>query len=292
MTVADIAAALGGGYRSGEWHRCRCPVHQSNGATLALMDGPRGLIVKCWGGCDPRSVLAELRRLGLLDDDGAQPIAPPDPAEIERRRAAEERDRQRRIANAYWLWSETERANWLVETYLGGRIILCPIPETIRLHRALRHKEANCRRPAMVAAVEHAEHGFVGLHCTYLSPNGEGKATAIEPVKRFIGPVGGGAVRLAPAADTVAVCEGIETSLSYMEATGTPTWAALSAGGIRSLILPPEIRNVIIACDPDPVGLLAARAAARRWVGEGRQVSIARPPGKLDFNDLALARLG
>ena len=71
-------------------------------------------------------------------------------------------------------------------------------------------------------------------------PNGEGKAKAIEPVKRFIGPVGGGAVRLAPAVDTVAVCEGIETGLSYMEATGTPTWAALSARGIRSLILPDE----------------------------------------------------
>ena len=130
------------------------------------------------------------------------------------------------------------------------------------------------------------------LHCTYLAANGEGKATAIEPVKRFIGPVGGGAVRLAPATDTIAVCEGIETGLSYMEATGTPTWAALSAGGIRALILPEHVRTVVIACDPDPVGIMAARAAARRWLAEGRRVSICRPPLGLDFNDLAREALG
>ena len=216
----------------------------------------------------------------------------PSPEEAERQRKADARDRAKRITAARWLWSETEPANWIIETYLGGRIILCPIPETIRLHRALRHRESGCCRPAMVGAVEHAEHGFVGVHCTYLAPDGSAKAAAMEPVKRFIGPVGGGAVRLAPADDTVVVSEGIETGLSYMEATGTPTWCALSAGGIKALILPPEIRNVIIAADPDPAGILAARAAARRWLAEGRGVSIARPPLGLDFNDLARAMLG
>jgi integrase len=34
---------------------------------LALRDGNRGLIVKCWAGCDPRDVLAELRRRELND---------------------------------------------------------------------------------------------------------------------------------------------------------------------------------------------------------------------------------
>ena len=56
-----------------------------------------------------------------------------------------------------------------------------------------------------------------------------------------------------------------------MEHTGTPTWAALSAGGIRALILPDEVQHVVIAADPDPVGIMAARAAARRWLAEGRQ---------------------
>jgi hypothetical protein len=51
MLAAEIAAALGGGYRSGGWDRSHCPVHQSGGATLALRDSPRGLIVHCHAGC-------------------------------------------------------------------------------------------------------------------------------------------------------------------------------------------------------------------------------------------------
>lgn len=70
MIAAMIATAIGGTYRSGEWSRCRCPVHQSFGATLALRDGLRGLIVHCHTGCSADDVLAKLRRRGLLDRVG------------------------------------------------------------------------------------------------------------------------------------------------------------------------------------------------------------------------------
>jgi hypothetical protein len=287
MTAAaeSIACALGAAYRSGAWWRCRCPVHHSNSATLAVRDAPKGgLQVRCFAGCRTSAIMTELRRRGLV---GGEPAAPDPEAE-----QAALRDRNRRIKTAGWIWGETEPANYLIETYLGGRLILDPIPATIRLHRSMRHKEADCRRPAMVAMVEHAEHvGLVGVHCTYLRPDGSGKAT-VDPVKRCIGPVGGGAVRLAPAAATIAVCEGIETGLSYMQHTGTPTWAALSALGIKKLILPEEVQHVVIAADADPVGIMAARAAARRWLAEGRRVSLARPPTGLDFNDMARLVLG
>jgi putative DNA primase/helicase len=74
-----------------------------------------------------------------------------------------------------------------------------------------------------------------------------------------------------------------------MQATGTPTWAALSARGIRALVLPETVREVVIAADPDPVGIMAAHPAARRWIHEGRHVRIARPPLGYDFNDLVRA---
>jgi len=74
-----------------------------------------------------------------------------------------------------------------------------------------------------------------------------------------------------------------------MQATSIPTWAALSAGGLQALVLPPEVREVLIAADPDLVGLKAARIAARRWHGEGRIVRIVEPPEGTDFNDLARA---
>src|SRR4051812_50150868 len=98
MIAAIVATAIGGAYRSGKWYRCRCPVHQSRGPTLALRDGPHGLIVYCHAGCSRDDVLAELRRLGLLDGNGEGTRWAPDPAERERRRAAEESKRQRGIA--------------------------------------------------------------------------------------------------------------------------------------------------------------------------------------------------
>src|SRR4051812_8297564 len=162
MSAEALAHALGGAYRSGSWWRCRCPVHHSNSATLAVRDGKGRVQVRCFAGCSAFAVMAELGRRELL---GGKPAAAPDPeAEL-----AALRNRRRRIEAASWLWQETEPANYLIDTYLGSRLILDRTPNTIRLHRSLRHKEAAGRRPAMVGMVEHAEHdGLVGVHCTYL----------------------------------------------------------------------------------------------------------------------------
>jgi len=107
----------------------------------------------------------------------------------------------------------------------------------------------------------------------------------------MLGNVGGGAVRFAPVSEKLAVCEGIETALSVQQATGLSTWAALSADGIKKLMLPPLplASDIIIAADHDEsgVGQRAAEHAAQRWLIEGRRVRIALPPrvGQ-DFNDI------
>ena len=93
------------------------------------------------------------------------------------------------------------------------------------------------------------------------------------------------AVRLGPAGPKVAVAEGIETALSVQQAAGLTTWAALSTSGIRSLVLPPQVREVVLCPDADDAGERAAQAAAERFTAEGRAVSIAKPPAGQDFND-------
>lgn len=292
MNAETIAAALGGAYKSGRWWRCCCPVHNSTGPALAICDRPSsGLTIKCHGGCSRQSVVSELRRRGLMPDKSSTGGAAPDPESAERQRRKAEQDLARRIAAAGSIWRETIPPNHILETYLGSRIILGRIPETIRLHPSFGHREGNARRPAMVGVVEHATEGRVAIHATYLAIDGSAKA-CLTPNKRTIGPASGGAVRLAPIAATVAVTEGIETGLSYQEATGVPTWAALSAGGIRRLLMPKEVSHIIIAADPDPAGIMAAQSAAMKWLAEGRKVSICRPPLGLDFNDMARATLG
>jgi phage/plasmid primase-like uncharacterized protein len=147
----------------------------------------------------------------------------------------------------------------------------------------------------MVALVEHVERGPTAVHCTYLRPDGGGKADLPKDNQRAcFGPVGGGAVRFGSprTGEWLAVAEGIETALAVVVACAMPAWAALSAGGIRSLLLPPAATHVLICADHDASGTgeRAARDAAARWLGEGRRVRIAMPP--VPDTDMAHALLG
>jgi phage/plasmid primase-like uncharacterized protein len=144
----------------------------------------------------------------------------------------------------------------------------------------------------MVSAIVDVVGKMIGVHRTFLRPDGSGKAD-VEPAKAMLGRASGGAVRLAPPAETLLIGEGIETCLAAMQATEQPAWAALSAGGIEALCLPAGVRQVIILADNDANGRgqRAARAAADRWLAEGRRVRLAMPPQLgTDFNDVLLGR--
>ena len=168
-----------------------------------------------------------------------------------------------------------------------------------RSHNALsspayvEDKESGERRPAMICRIDLANGDSVGVHATYLTIDGSGKAT-IEPQRRSIGVIARGAVQLGkPQPDNwLVVSEGIESGLSMSLALGAPCWAALSAPGIKSLILPPAAKMVLIATDNDAkgTGQRAADAAAARWCAEGRRVKICMPPTPgTDWNDVLLA---
>jgi hypothetical protein len=197
----------------------------------------------------------------------------------------EHENRNREFALRIWHYGRPA-AGTAVETYLRARGITVPPPLTLRFHPALQHRPSGLSWPAMVALVTR-DRAMLGVHRTWLERNGAGKAP-VEHQKMTLGPVRGGAVRLGPPAETIAVAEGIETTLSVMQATGTPAWAALSTSGLRALELPDTVREVIVCADGDAEGDHAATEAARRWQMQGRRVRIARaPPGK-DFNDLLL----
>jgi Toprim domain len=151
--------------------------------------------------------------------------------------------------------------------------------------------------------VDHVGSGPLGVHLTYLNVAGlDVTKSILEPVRQTIGVVRGGAVHLGepdPEGELI-VGEGIENTLSVMQGlslgreTEAPGWAALSASGIQSLILPPEARRVLIAADHDRpknrnqlTGQRAAQAAARRLTAERRGVRIMLPPSPgTDWNDV------
>jgi hypothetical protein len=290
VTAETIARAFGGTRRSARgWWQCRCPICQSD--SLGLRDGARGLGLNCFKLCKRADLMIELGRLGLLS---GKPAPAPDPTEIERQREAEAVERLRRIALAKWVWQEeTIKADDTpTATYLWSRQLhVKPVPTTIRYHYGIaRRKQPH----AMVARIDHVELGSIGIHITHLAPGGLGKA-GIDPCRVIIGTAAGGAVQFGePCPDRwLVVGEGIESTLAMARAIDAPGWAALSAYGIKSLVLPPTAKMVLIAADNDAkgVGQRAANTAAARWNREGRRVRICTPPlPNTDWNDVLMLR--
>jgi len=123
------------------------------------------------------------------------------------------------------------------------------------------------------------------IHRTYLSADGNAKAE-VSPNKMMLGSTRGGAVRLSEQREGLLVGEGIETTLSAMQATGRPGWAALSTSGLTSLVLPLDASAVTILADGDDAGHKSAKAAAKSWSACGVAVRVAYAPTGTDFNDL------
>ena len=278
--VEKIARALGGS-RSGSAWLCFCPAHRNTRTpALAVTEKNGRLVVHCHAGCPQGAVVDILKARGLWPGRGfASVIAP-------MAREAQSRQRQGRIDAAINIWNHSVPiAGTLAEAYLRNRGITAPLPGTLRFHGCLSHPWGNSY-PGMVALVQSVDGQAVAVHRTYLSPDG-GKAR-VEPAKAMLGPVSGGAVRLAEwkPGDTLLLSEGIETALSGVQLTGKPGWACLSTSGLKGIRLPPAVRDITILVDADEPGQQAATDCADRLCREGRTVRLAKPPaGCNDFND-------
>jgi putative DNA primase/helicase len=292
MSAETIARALGL-RRAGREFTGKCPsCGYPTGFAVTEKQG-RTLFHCHAGGCSQADVIEALQKAGLMPREAGERRRP----SRERRPAGEKRSSAEKFGDdldtdqailAIWRRSRPI-AGTVAEIYLRFRGYTGPLLALALVLRfaMCQHPSDKQFHPALVAAVviEGRTDQCVAIHRTFLRPDGRGKAD-LDPDKMTLGPCKGGAVPLAPAGPVLGVAEGIETALSFMQATGIPTWAALSAGGIRNLILPAEVSEVVIAADPDVVGIRAAHDAARRWLAEGRLVRIARPPVGSDFNDL------
>jgi hypothetical protein len=198
----------------------------------------------------------------------------------------EKDERNRRIALRMWQDATPARGS-PVEKYLRSRGLALPPAPVLRFAWRCWNREAGRELPAMLARVDDINGEFVGVHRTWLTPDG-GKA-ALRGPKMSLGRIGGAAVRLAPVAAELAIAEGIESALTAIVADGMPTWSAVASGGMKNLVLPAEVRVVTIIADHDGngVGQRAASNAAQRWLGEGRRVRVALPPRLgSDINDM------
>ncbi|MGH6893054.1 MAG: DUF7146 domain-containing protein, partial [Dongiaceae bacterium] len=155
------------------------------------------------------------------------------------------------------IWREARPGNdTIVETYLADarRIDIDAIggvPTTLRFHPELKTGRDNGDAvvPGMVAPIQDMAGRLIGIHRTFLKPDGSGKAEIALPAphrfdaKRTLGSVWGGAIRLCPlTGDTLGLGEGIETSLTVLcdlarqcLKTGRrpmPVWCGINLGNL------------------------------------------------------------
>ena len=258
----ERAARAAGAIVRGAELRLPCPVHDSSPETLAIRQGDRAPLWHCHAGCDPVAVRDGLLAAGILVRQG--PVRPIGPA-----RPTEDCSPPRWIAGAW------DRAVPIAHTaagaYLRSRGLAPPWPGALRW-------DGDRRR--LLARVSLAGE-LRGLHATSLP----------DRDRRTYGTVRGGAVRLAGMAGGIlAVAEGIETALAYAALTGTPTWAALSAAGLKHLELPDGLQWLAIAADFDGPGLMGAEQLERRARDAGIEVRIDLPSRhRTDWADVLAA---
>jgi Toprim domain len=190
------------------------------------------------------------------------------------------------------LWSEaTPIDGTLAEVYLNGRgIRLAPWPAALRFHPAADHTKLKQKFPALIARVIGAAEA--SFQFTYLSADGKGKAAIDkEDQRRTLGSNKGGVVVLAevqPSA-TLLAGEGVETTMTAMEATGLPGVAVLGVSGLANVDFSPDVAEIILLAENDENS--ASRKAIDKvcpaLLGKGLRVRVAAPPvGYCDFNDL------
>jgi hypothetical protein len=289
MSAVSIARALHGRKLGSGW-AARCPAHDDRQPSLSIAVSHEGkTLVHCHAGCAQDQVIGALKHMGLWDNGGENQGA----FRLRVVRIKLYEYAAKRKALALDIWNSTVPVlGTLAERYLAGRAITLAMPVSIRFHHALAHTPSGTITPAMVALVTDVEDKPLGIHRTFLNGNGAGKA-AVDPPRMMLGACRGGGVRLGVIRPNqwVAVAEGIETTLSVMQSCGLPGLAALSADGMRNLILPPEANMVLMCADHDEngTGRAAAYAARARLRAEGRRVRMIIPAVRgSDFNDLLM----
>jgi phage/plasmid primase-like uncharacterized protein len=293
-TVRELAARLGL-HRVGRQWRGACPACGYPTA-FSLTDGKRGAV---WWCASCRDQIAIARALGSPYNGAGVRAQENDVRDIARRL-----ERAERILRGCEQAAQSEVACRYLSARGLGRFVSC---SELFFRTDCPHPggtaERPVRLPALIATVRDIAGTLVGIHRTFLTRDGSSKANT-DPPRASLGPVHGGAVRLASleevlAAGELVIGEGIETAASAGLLLGLPAWAAISAGNLaHGVVLPKAIRRVVIAADRDApnaqgrcAGQDAARAAWHRMRREGRAVRIVIPnKGRGDFNDILLAR--
>jgi hypothetical protein len=74
LTEADLTTLFGNGQRKGNHLLFNCPSHDDHDPSLCIRYGERALLIKCWAGCDFKTIIAAV---GLRPEELFYDYTPP-----------------------------------------------------------------------------------------------------------------------------------------------------------------------------------------------------------------------
>jgi putative DNA primase/helicase len=243
---------------------------------------------------DGCSFAAAVRTLaGIVPDRPAPMVGPVKMTKVRARAGRDEIDRlmdeAERFKRAMTIWSE---AVPIEETPAEIYLRVCrkvDIPDhasgaVLRFHPACRFGDTH--HPSLIALVRNIiTDEPQAIIRTALNLDGTAVKVDGKTLRKALGPVGGGAVKLTDMGEVttcLGVGEGVETVLSMRETPEfglSPVWVLISASGLASFPVLAGIECLWIAVDNDrpdqhgrQAGIEAALACSKRWTAVGREV--------------------
>lgn len=280
--AAEIVTKLGGRWRP-QGSMCHCPAHPDSDPSLSVRLGHSTILFHCFAGCDSIDVIRAIRQQRVLREGYVHSR----PAQEVTAASAEWR-----AAKAREIWDKARPVKGSpAERYLQQRGIPGPYPELRYLAQTpYKPGEKLTFRPAMIAAVRDDKR-LVGIQRTFLDPVTFGKANDLQKAKMALGTPGSGAVRLAPATDTLGLAEGIENARAASLILGIPVWATMGNERFPMVSIPATVSRLVLLPDPDAGGRLAQALAMTAHARSGLAIETVWPRGK-DWNAQLLDMLG
>ena len=120
--------------------------------------------------------------------------------------------------------------------------------EEVRFHSAVRHETTDELLPALIARVHNRGGQFVGIHKTYLAPDGQTTAAVLpKETRRMMGPCNDAHVKLVPLTGfRLVVTDSVELALLAQQACPEiPVWSAMTLGNMKARV-PRSVKEIIL----------------------------------------------
>ena len=273
--------------RAGNEFKACCPFHSDRSPSFTIFaGGERFYCFGCGAGGDVLDFVQRAHGVSLRD---AAAMLGGDSLPSIRLAPLPVDDGADRIGEAKAIWrAAVPIKGTLAENYLRHRALHLPIPDSIRF-ASLRYGKSGPLHPVLVAAIASADDKLVGIQRTYLNAAGTGKAAVLKP-KLSLGRVSGGAIRLAPCAASLVVCEGLEDGLTLQQELGQAVWVAAGASMLPAMQFPTGVRLIAIGGDADDAGRAAALKAGDVFALRGIEARVFFPIAAKDFNQELMER--